>query len=153
MSEQNFHEYAGIRITAKSMMAVDDGQPIMVVPLTEIESIRLCFGRKSERPLMQAAFSLLLLIIGLLPIFASLTRLAQVNLKLMMIAGFIPFGIWGLRTSFANGFYLEVTSKTAQRKLPLPTFFDPVSLRELITQCAEAHEFSYADDGVSSFGT
>jgi hypothetical protein len=113
-------EHANVLISDEGLFELDGKRKVLSVPRSTIESIRLLHGIQSERPLVQSAFGLILIGIGLTPLRWVVSWVQEggvLTKEVLLLCLTIPIGLWMLWAALAPGYYLLVTSTSGTRKI------------------------------------
>lgn len=133
----------GLSFTPEVIEMVQAGQVMVSVPREEIVHLAIQRGSHAERPLIQAAFSVLMIFMGLAPIAAFLDiAIGDLPLKAGSMVAFLPFGCWGLWSALARGFFILVDLKNDRRKLPIDLGTSLVEIRQLIQDVERSFGYS-----------
>ena len=115
-------EFAGIRFTAEMIEVHEDGRIVRRVLRSTVKRLELGYGFQAARPKIQACVGVLLMIVGLLPVWDLTYRFEQGAIirpyYYAMVMAFTVFGAWLLRDSVRRGYFLLVTTDTSWEKLP-----------------------------------
>ena len=104
-------EFSGIKISIDKIQTTRKGNSTFTVPRSEISYLELRKGFTAERPTIQIAFSLILLLLGMLPvrtIIAWAIYGGTLYDVVIMMLGFLPFGGWLLVSGLHRGKYIFV---------------------------------------------
>jgi|WetSurMetagenome_2_1015567.scaffolds.fasta_scaffold480897_1 hypothetical protein len=104
-------EFSGIRISIDKIQTTRKGKSTFTVPRSEISYLELRKGFTAERPTIQIAFALVLLLLGLLPvrtIVAWAIYGGTLYDVVIIMLGFLPFGGWLLVSGLHRGKYIFI---------------------------------------------
>lgn len=138
--------YNGVLARPDRISMVEGRTEVIIVRREDIQRITLEIGNQAERPIAQAAFGVVVILISLYPLFSLFTALLgyiRMNAIEFMILGFFPLGIWLIYSSLKYGAYLNVELEKDHRKL---AFKKECSTDQLLEFCSQIGDLGYRVD-------
>jgi len=113
--------YEGVFVDADEVAEERRGRRVVAVPRGAIRRIEVARGARGERVVAQAAFAVLLLVLGVLAAAILLgelrTRDATIHLNMAGGLGFVPLGAWVLWSALRPAYFLRVRTDRDMRKI------------------------------------
>jgi hypothetical protein len=129
-----------IRFSEEDVKELDGGQVLVSIKRSDIQSITVCYGQSSEKPVVQVAIGIFTLLIGcsigLWPLIGYIVNLGtRSGGHIAPIAFAVPLiliGVYIILPVFRRCYYLLIiTSGLEKRKLPL----DGCAVRDVVEAC------------------
>jgi hypothetical protein len=143
----NVVRFRNVEFSVQGAALLDQQSKILSIAKKDIRKITLKYGFQSERPVAQAGFGVLLLLIGLYFIVnfilhILINRIVYMTMLLSILL--LPVGIWFIVDGLRRSLYFEVTLDNDKRKLPLGKKPGKEELRRFIQM---ASQLGYVIDG------
>ena len=134
-AQVNAVRFHNVEFSAQSVALLDQRTKILSILKKDVRQIILKYGFQSERPVAEAAFGVVLFLIGLyfivnfvLHILINRTVYTTMLLSILLL----PVGVWFVLNGFRKRLYFEVLMDNDSRKFPLEKNPDKVELQKFI---------------------
>lgn len=122
-------EFAGIRFSPNMIEVVEDGRSTRRIYRDSVKRIELGYGFQAPRPKIQACVGVVLMIVGLLPVWGLAYWFEHGGTirpyYFAVVMAFAVFGAWLLRDSARRGYFLFITTENSWEKLPFHSISEP----------------------------
>jgi len=144
----NTVKFHNVEFSAHGVALLDQQSKILSIPKQDIRQIILKYGFQSERPVAEAAFGVVLFLVGLyfivnfvLHILINHTVYTTMLLSILLL----PVGVWFVLNGFRKRLYFEVWLDHDKRKFPLEKNPDKVELKKFIKTVSQFGYFIDAE--------
>jgi hypothetical protein len=140
MKVANAMYYSGILIAPEKIAMFQGKSEVASVQKKDIQTITLEEGYQSERPILQIAFGIVILLLPLYSILYLLGGLlsgATIRVPILLALAFAPLGIWMIREGIRRGYYLHITLENDTRKLGFDKNCDQTALKAFLKDASQ----------------
>jgi hypothetical protein len=132
--------YLNIAVSEKGLAELSGNKRIIFIPKDQVQGVEIKFGYQADRPLAQGTLGLVLVVVGMVGIFAlggGSSALTEWGLGFVFLGG---IGVWLIWEASRRGYYFRVISSNGTRNLRLK---GAVQKPELTSFVERASQFGY----------
>jgi hypothetical protein len=138
-------QYDSIKAWDAGIGEMDQGRAVVFVPRAEIRGLELAYAPGAERPLATIVLGVFVLAVSVIPIVYLLGVLfggAALNIKIFLILGLAPLGLWLLRFAVKKRLILVVHTAKGRRKMVFQSSKDLDAIRDFVHQAGNRYGYS-----------
>lgn len=146
---ESAYEYCDVAFSADSIIELDNGRPLLVIPREQIQRSVVKHGFSALHPLLEGLFGSILLAIGVVPVvltnIAAILhpRLAKYAIYLLFV-GFV--GLLVLYSGLRRGYFLEMWTSKGRRKIVFSKKAGVTELEQTLKTVNESFGYGIASD-------
>jgi len=140
-------QYDSMKVWDAGIGEMDQRRAVVFVPRTEIRGLEFAYAAGAERPLVTILLGIFVLAVSATPILYLLGTLiwgGTLNIKIFLILGLAPLGLWLLRFALKRRLVLIVHTAKGSRKMVFQGSSDLDAIRDFVLQAGNRYGYTVA---------
>ncbi|MFL6259175.1 MAG: hypothetical protein ACJ76Y_05630 [Thermoanaerobaculia bacterium] len=138
-------QYDSVKAWDAGIGEMDRTRAVVFVPRAEVRGLELAYAAGAERPLVTILLGIAVLAVSVIPILYLLAVLVwggTLNIKIFLILGLTPLGLWLLRFALKKRLVLVVHTAKGRRKMVFQGSTDLDAIRDFVHQAGNRYGYS-----------